>query len=142
MSGQETSWFWGTSLIAFAFGIIFGVGLIMFLNGFGRAKKLQLEVERLEKELDEYKSKVTEHFKTTSGLVQKMTESYRDVYLHLANSSQQLCQEPVEMFQLGQQNPEKLLADKPEPDQPAADEPRANTPLDDLLGKTPANPER
>lgn len=142
MSGQETSWFWGTSLIAFAFGIMFGVGLIMFLNGFGRAKKLQLEVERLEKELDEYKSKVTEHFKTTSNLVQKMTESYRDVYLHLANSSQQLCQEPVEMFQLGQQNPEKLLDSKPEPDQ-AADKPAPiNTPLDDMLGKTPASPDQ
>lgn len=142
MTGQETSWFWGTSLIAFAFGSVFGIGFAMFfLQGFGRAKKLQLEVDRLEKELEEYKSQVTDHFKQTSTLVHKMTESYRDVYQHLATSSQQLCQEPIEMFQLGQEDrdPGKLLDNKPAPDQQTKQMPDSpppgNTPLDDLLGK-------
>lgn len=147
MSGQETSWFWGTSLIAFAFGSVFGIGVAMFfMQGFGRAKKLQLEVDRLEKELEEYKSQVTDHFKQTSTLVQKMTESYRDVYQHLATSSQQLCQEPIQMFQLGQEgkNPDKLLDNKPEPDQQTDQAPGTpppiNTPVDDLLGKNSSAP--
>ena len=139
MNGQETSWLWGTSLIAVAFGVIIGIGLaLLFMQNFGRAKKLQEEVDRLEQELTEYKSKVTDHFKQTSTLVQKMTESYRDVYQHLANSSQQLCQEPIEMFQLGQQNkePDKLLTDKP-----AESTSSFNTPLDDLLGGNPGKPQ-
>ncbi len=144
MTGEEASWFWGASLIAFAFGVVFGIGFAMFfLQGFGRAKKLQLEVDRLEQELTEYKSQVTDHFKQTSNLVQKMTESYRDVYQHLAASSQKLCQEPIEMFQLGQsQSPDKLIASKPAPDPQSSVTPDSttpvDTPLDDLLGKPPS----
>jgi uncharacterized membrane-anchored protein YhcB (DUF1043 family) len=143
MIGEETSWLWGTSLIALALGVVLGIGLaLLFMQNFGRAKKLQQEVDRLEQELTEYRSQVTDHFKQTSTLVQKMTESYRDVYQHLANSSQQLCQEPMEMFQLGQQNkePEKLIADKPA-ENPTEKSASFNTPLDDLLGGNSGNPQ-
>ena len=98
---QAAGWMWGTGFIAFAFGLVFGMGLAMVaFKGFGRSTKLQKEVDRLQQELDDYKGKVTEHFKQTSVLVQKMTDSYRDVYQHLASSSQQLCQEPIDTPQL------------------------------------------
>jgi len=151
MTGQETSWLWGTGLIAFAFGLVFGIGFAMFfIQGFGRTKKLQEEVNRLEQELAEYKSNVTEHFKKTSTLVHKMTESYRDVYQHLATSSQQLCQEPIDMLQLGSadSDPGKLLAKSPDTKPDNGDQSNITTPknkpaedmLDENLGDVPYMP--
>jgi len=42
-----------------------------------------------------YKDNVSEHFSLTADLVQHMTESYRDVYQHLASGAQDLCSNEV-----------------------------------------------
>ncbi len=133
---QAAGWVWGTGIIAFAFGLVFGMGLaVLLFKGLGRSKKLQEEVNRLQQELDDYKGKVTEHFKQTSVLVQKMTDSYRDVYQHLASSSQQLCQEPIDTPQLDFSGAAQQLETKPgndgngadSPPQPSAEESLADT---------------
>lgn len=150
MTGQETSWLWGTGLIAFAFGLMCGVGFAMFfIHGFGRSKKLQAEVDRLEKELEEYRGEVTDHFKETSRLVKKMTESYRDVYHHLAASSQKLCQEPIDTLQLGHtgSDPAKLIeetgGDTESPQQAADLSSHRDSDLEEgSLGDTPYVPQQ
>lgn len=42
-------------------------------------------------EMSRYKNQVTQHFQTTAGLLQQMTEQYRAVYEHMADGAQQFC---------------------------------------------------
>lgn len=94
--GQDPSWLWGMGLIGFAFGIVVGGGAVaLFMNGKSRARRLQQELDRLQAELDNYRTQVTQHFLRTSELVQNLTRSYREVYDHLASGSQQLCKDRV-----------------------------------------------
>ena len=66
----------------------------------GMIADLEQQLADKQQQLDSYRSQVSDHFKQTSELVQKMTESYRDVYEHLASGSQALCQDPVATPQL------------------------------------------
>lgn len=92
-SGFDSSWSWAIGLIGFAFGLALGSGIGFLLRG-GRRRVQELEEElaALERQFNDYRQQVARHFRTTSELVQKMTDSYRDVYEHLASSSQTLCQ--------------------------------------------------
>ena len=95
-SGVDWSWALGVGLIAFAFGIACGIGIAFLIpGGHRRTQELQEKLQLLQQEFDSYRDEVGQHFMTTSQLVQKMTESYRDVYEHLAMGSQALCQEPI-----------------------------------------------
>jgi uncharacterized membrane-anchored protein YhcB (DUF1043 family) len=92
----DVSWVWGIGLISFACGIAFGLGISFLVRGDRRrVRELEREFTDLQREFDHYREQVSEHFLTTSELVQKMTDSYRDVYEHLAGGSQVLCQNPV-----------------------------------------------
>ena len=42
-----------------------------------------------------YRDNVSDHFSLTADLVQHMTESYREVYQHLASGAQDLCSNEV-----------------------------------------------
>ena len=42
-----------------------------------------------------YRDNVSDHFSMTADLVQHMTESYREVYQHLASGAQDLCSNEV-----------------------------------------------
>jgi uncharacterized membrane-anchored protein YhcB (DUF1043 family) len=56
-----------------------------------RAKSLEVELGKVQQDYSAYKENVTNHFRTTADLVNQMTSSYKAVYEHLANSSQELC---------------------------------------------------
>jgi len=100
-SGMESGWMWAIGLIVFAVGIACGAGLVLALSGSGRrAAELQDKLDRLQQEFAAYRDQVEQHFRKTSELVQTMTESYRNVYEHLATGSQALCQDPVSTPQL------------------------------------------
>lgn len=95
-SGIDLSWAWAVGLITFAFGIACGIGIAYLMPGNRRrTHELQEKLQSLQQEFDSYHDQVGQHFLKTSELVQKMTESYRDVYEHLATGSQALCQTPV-----------------------------------------------
>ncbi|MCO6411657.1 MAG: DUF1043 family protein [Thiogranum sp.] len=95
-SGIDMSWIWAIGLIAFAFGIAVGVGIAyVFFGSNRRTRELRAEMETLQQQFDDYRNQVGKHFLRTSELVQKMTDSYREVYEHLASGSQALCQNPV-----------------------------------------------
>jgi uncharacterized protein len=87
---------WFVGLILFALGLAAGYALHYFRNpDHDRNKALEAELESLRQESNRYREQVTQHFQRTSELVQDMTQSYRAVYEHLANSSQQLCGDRV-----------------------------------------------
>ena len=95
-SGIELNWVWAIGLITFACGIACGIGITYMMPGNRRrAQELQEKLQSLQQEFDSYHDQVGQHFLKTSELVQKMTESYRDVYEHLSTGSQALCQTPV-----------------------------------------------
>ena len=96
-SGIGLSWVWVTGLITFAFGIACGTGFTYLITGNSRRRtsELQEKLALLQQELDGYRNQVGQHFRKTSELVQAMTDSYRNVYEHLAKGSEVLCQDPV-----------------------------------------------
>lgn len=99
--GIESSWVWAIGFITFACGLGCGVAVGYLMSGNNRrAQKLQEEFDALQNEFDGYRGQVSQHFQQTSELVQKMTNSYREVYAHLASGSEELCQNPVTTPQL------------------------------------------
>jgi uncharacterized membrane-anchored protein YhcB (DUF1043 family) len=95
-SGIDLSWAWAVGFISFTFGIACGIGIAYLMTGNRRrTQELQDKLQSLQQEFDSYHDQVGQHFLKTSELVQNMTESYRDVYEHLATGSQVLCQTPV-----------------------------------------------
>ena len=96
-SGIGLSWVWVTGLITFAVGIACGAGITYLMAGNSRRRtsELQEKFDQLQQELDNYRDQVGQHFRKTSELVQAMTDSYRNVYEHLAKGSEVLCQDPV-----------------------------------------------
>jgi len=95
-SGIDLSWAWAVGLISLTIGIACGIGIAYLMPGNRRhTQELQDKLQSLQQEFDSYHDQVGQHFLKTSELVQNMTESYRDVYEHLATGSQVLCQTPV-----------------------------------------------
>ena len=96
-SGLEMSGLWAIGIACVLVGTACGIGIGMLLRRGHRQRAAELESElaQLQSDFDGYRDKVNQHFLTTSELVQKMTDSYRDVYEHLATGSEQLCRSPV-----------------------------------------------
>ncbi len=83
------------AIIAFSVFAGIGIGVTLGRKGGRDSKKLRDLEERLEKErqsMDLYEKKVLAHFSQTAQLVNKLTDSYRDVHAHLANGAEDLCQ--------------------------------------------------
>jgi hypothetical protein len=73
-----------------------GVAIGYFLagrvnNNPTKIDELELQLQDLRRSHSRYRDDVSEHFNTTAELVQQMTESYKDVYQHLAGGAQDLC---------------------------------------------------
>jgi uncharacterized membrane-anchored protein YhcB (DUF1043 family) len=63
-----------------------------------RVAELEAELNEARKDLDVYRTKVNSHFMKTSELFGRMTDSYKAVYLHLAEASQDLCTSDVALL--------------------------------------------
>lgn len=86
--------FWSLLLVALVLGVVSGFLIsYLWLNQDSRARNLHDELERTREELQEYKQKVNQHFQKTAELFEDMTARYREVYRHLASSSEELCGE-------------------------------------------------
>ena len=87
---------WLIAIGGLAVGVVIGV---VFANRLGtspaRVQELENQIRQLKQEHSEYRDDVSDHFNMTAELVQHMTESYRDVYQHLANGAQDLCSTEV-----------------------------------------------
>lgn len=84
-----------TVLISAVVALIVGVliGYLLGRSGGNDSRQLELieQLDETQRELAEYKEKVTSHFEETANLVSNLTESYKAVHQHLATSSMELC---------------------------------------------------
>jgi len=93
MTEYDVTW-WGIGSAMLVVGI--GIGMLVayfLLPGTKRAKELQRDLEKVTAEFAQYRSRVTEHFSTTSDLFQDLTSRYRGLYDHLALGARDLCKE-------------------------------------------------
>jgi uncharacterized membrane-anchored protein YhcB (DUF1043 family) len=86
----------------FIIASMFVVGVTMgFIIGYtrnndaGKMQELESELEKAQKEMGQYRGQVTDHFDKTAELFNRLTHDYRDVYEHLAVSSQILCGDQI-----------------------------------------------
>ena len=88
---------WLTGIVCLAIGVAGGLLLARRLDNTspGRVEELENRIQELQRFHADYREHVSEHFNTTAELVQQMTDSYRDVYQHLARGAQDLCSEDV-----------------------------------------------
>lgn len=104
-------------------GLYLGVGLLLGIAmGYALAKftasdrKRQIELERqvdlAREEMESYKALVADHFVTTSGLVNNLTDSYRAVHEHLSVGAKKLCGEMVAPYHLDLPESNSKLEDK------------------------------
>jgi len=82
------------------------VGVVSAFGGYVVAQERQRRAgggksaAELKTELGDYQDSVTEHFQTTAGLLQDMTEQYRAVYEHMASGAQNLCDQETAQSQI------------------------------------------
>jgi uncharacterized membrane-anchored protein YhcB (DUF1043 family) len=83
---------WLTGIGCLAVGIVLGFFLAGRVNTKpNKVTELEQKLQELQRSHSRYRDEVSEHFSTTAELVQQMTDSYKDVYQHLASGAQELC---------------------------------------------------
>ena len=87
---------WLVAIGCIAIGVVLGVVVASrYSSGPMRVRELENQIRGLKETQREYKDSVSDHFSLTAELIQHMTESYRDVYQHLASGAQDLCSAEV-----------------------------------------------
>ncbi len=78
-------------------GIVFGffMGRSKGDTSAPKVRELEQNLNKANEEMQGYRTQVTQHFETTANLFNQLTNDYREVYEHLANSSDQLCGDQV-----------------------------------------------
>lgn len=79
---------WLAALVGLIGGI--GLGYLVFYALHGRRSDGR-SAAQVQEELDAYREEVQQHFTRTSDLFQHMTTQYRELYDHLAQGAQSLC---------------------------------------------------
>jgi uncharacterized membrane-anchored protein YhcB (DUF1043 family) len=83
---------WIAGIVSFLVGSAAGALLFkIFRSDEARVKELQLKLQALSEEHERYKSNVHSHFNNSARLLNQLTDSYREVYLHMADGAQSLC---------------------------------------------------
>jgi uncharacterized protein len=87
---------WLVAVGSLAVGIVIGVVMASRMNTSpSRVQELENQIRGLKENHNEYRENVSDHFSMTAELVHHMTESYREVYQHLATGAQDLCPREV-----------------------------------------------
>lgn len=79
-----------TSLVSILAGAGLGAFLLYLFRAQVYSRELEQRLHEAENTLQSYQRDVAEHFAQTSQLVNNLTQSYRDVHEHLANSALKL----------------------------------------------------
>ena len=79
---------WLAALVGLMGGI--GLGYLVFYALHGRRSDGR-SAAQVQEELDAYREEVQQHFTRTSDLFQDMTTRYRELYDHLGQGAQSLC---------------------------------------------------
>ncbi|MCH7816534.1 MAG: DUF1043 family protein [Proteobacteria bacterium] len=87
---------WLTAIGCMAVGVVVGVVFASRLNTSpSRVQELESQIRDLKDNHTDYRDSVSDHFSMTAELIQHMTESYKEVYQHLATGAQDLCSSEV-----------------------------------------------
>ena len=87
---------WLTAIACLVIGIVIGLIFSSRLNSSAsRVQELENQIRDIKDNHLVYRDNVSDHFSMTADLVQHMTESYREVYQHLASGAQDLCSDEV-----------------------------------------------
>jgi len=87
---------WLTGIGCLIVGIAIGYFLVGRINTTpNKVTELEQKLQDLQRNHAHYRDEVSDHFSTTAELVQQMTDSYKDVYQHLASGAQDLCSTDV-----------------------------------------------
>jgi uncharacterized protein len=87
---------WMIALGCFLAGAVIGAVLFKLLKSDEvRVHLLEEKMQQLSDEYARYKKDVHNHFGDTAQLVTKLTQSYQEVYQHLAQGAQELCPEHI-----------------------------------------------
>ena len=91
---EEMNVIWFVGSLAFLGGMLAGALLYHLLAGSRSERgKLQSQLDNLQHDFKDYQDKVSDHFSTTAHLINKLTDSYRDVHEHMANGAENLCED-------------------------------------------------
>lgn len=83
---------WLIGCLAFFMGGACGVLIYhVFLSAGLPGRKLSDQLDEIQHEYMEYKDKVNDHFTTTAHLINKMTDTYKNIYEHMADGAESLC---------------------------------------------------
>ena len=92
MENLDLLWQIGTA--AFLIGGLLGSLLYhILISSKYRSGKVAEQLDELQREFVDYKEKVSDHFTSTAHLINKMTETYKDVHEHMANGAESLCED-------------------------------------------------
>lgn len=87
---------WLIGLISFAVGLLVGAVLYKQLKSDeAKVRLLEEQLENVERDFESYKDNVHSHFNNTATLLNNLTDSYREVYRHMAAGAQALCPEYI-----------------------------------------------
>jgi len=101
-------------LATLVIGIVGGVFLARSGDSNRRkAVDLQQQLDAANTELSDYRTRVSRHFSRTAELVDALAENSREIYNHLAEGSEKLCD--VDVVKLGQFDVKPSLTTKSEP---------------------------
>jgi len=112
------------ALVSLVIGLVIGTLFGRTLSGATKQRRtLTEELRQKDDELKTYQHKVTEHFMTTSELVNNLTQSYKEVHQHLADSAMTLTNPEVsnKLLEAGSGNlgiahtPSSTTVDSPQP---------------------------
>lgn len=85
---------WEYGIIGLVIGLIIGALLMRFGSSKLRGQHaVQYELEKTRAELQDHKQELSNHFAKSAELLNGMTNSYRELYQHMAHSSQHLLPE-------------------------------------------------
>lgn len=103
---------WLVGIGFFLGGVAVG-GLLfkLLMSDEARVQKLEERLHALGEEHENYKNNVHSHFNSSAQLLNKLTESYREVYLHIADGARGLCPDYISS-QLTLSSDAKALLDK------------------------------
>lgn len=71
--------------------VIGAVAYKVLMSDEAKVRALEEQLQTLSEEHERYKSNVHSHFSNSAQLLGKLTDSYRDVFMHMAEGARSLC---------------------------------------------------
>ena len=99
---ESTNIIWFACILALIVGSVIGIiaSTIFSKSRQTIVRQLEKSLKEIEQEFADYRKKVSHHFNTTAQLTHNLTQNYRDIYQHLADGADKLCDDNAVHSQL------------------------------------------